>query len=607
MAEFFAELKRRHIYRVGAAYVVVAWALTQLVEILTQVYSLPLWLAQAVIAALAIGFPVALIAAWMIEAKPHEAVVAAVRSKPTVVDWTLCGALVVVLLFMGYQQIVPRQAGVEAAKDAAASTATAVSIAVLPFTNLSSDPEQEFFSDGMTEEITAALAKVPDLRVVGRTSAFEFKGQNRNLRAIGQALSATHLIEGSVRKAGSRVRITAQLINSTEGTHLWSENYDRELTDIFAIQEDIARAIAGSLRMPLGLRPGENLIANRNIDVELYQKFLQLRAQMRALNNQRIREQVLPELEELVARDPNFAPAWSYLSRLYILIELAVDFQIWNRPVDETRRLWQSAFEKSEKAAREAIRLDPKQAFAYSNLGRWIEPNRKNFAAAEDLHRKALELDPFDSEVLYQYGDFLFHTGRVKEALRVYQQALALDPQSPTPENRVAIALLADGQANAVIAMLEGRPLRSGVTRSQLAQAYAVAGQFDKAADTVLGPGGGGGGGISDRNAAEEAARHIRSAPTKVSDASALPGWHWYFDYVYGYVGAPERLLDYPERAMQAGEPVFAVWFSRNYAPARKTERFKALVREAGLVDYWKARGWPDLCRPTTGDDFECE
>ena len=127
---------------------------------------------------------------------------------------------------------------------------------MLPFVNLSSDKEQEFFSDGMTEEITAALAKVPDLRVVARTSAFQFKGQNRDIQSIGQQLHATHLIEGSVRKAGNRVRITAQLIKADDGTHIWAENYDRELTDVFAIQEDIARAITTSLRMPLGLKPG---------------------------------------------------------------------------------------------------------------------------------------------------------------------------------------------------------------------------------------------------------------------------------------------------------------------------------------------------------------
>jgi TolB-like protein/tetratricopeptide (TPR) repeat protein len=608
MADFFAELKRRQIYRVGAAYVVAAWVLTQLIEILAQVFTLPLWIAQAAIVLLAIGFPIALFAAWMIESKPHEAVAAAVRSKPTIVDWTLCGALAVVLLFMGYQQIAPSsdalpQASVKAAKEASLNPRTGISLAVLPFANLSSDPEQEFFSDGMTEEITAALAKVPDLRVVGRTSAFEFKGQNRDLRAIGQALSATHLIEGSVRKAGDRLRITAQLINASDGTHLWSENYDRELTDIFMIQEDIARAIAMSLRMPLGLRPGENLVSSRTVDVDVYQRFLQLRAQVRARNVQPVREQVLPGLEELVAREPNFAPAWSYLSRLYITIQNPLDFQIWNRPVEETRRLWEAAIEKSEKAAREGIRLDPRQAFAYTGLAR-VEASRKNWAASEDLHRRALDLDPYDPEVLLYYGDLLFLTGRVKDSLRVYQQAQALDPLGQTPTPRLGLALLADGQANAAIALLEGRPNNGGVGNSALAQAYAMVGRFDKASETLLLIGRGG---ISDRRAMEEAARLIRGAPAKVSDPSALLGWHFYADFAYGYIGATERLLDYPERAMQAGQLLTAVWFARNYATVRDTERFKRLVREAGLVDYWKARGWPALCRPVGNDDFVCE
>src|SRR5207302_3466335 len=133
----------------------------------------------------------------------------------------------------------------------------------------------------MTEEITAALAKVPDLRVVARTSAFEFKGKNIEVDKIGQQLHATHLIEGSVRKAGNRVRITAQLIKADDGTHIWAENYDRDLTDIFAIQEDIARALAASLRMPLGLKPGENLVSNRGIDPESYQQYLRAKALFR--------------------------------------------------------------------------------------------------------------------------------------------------------------------------------------------------------------------------------------------------------------------------------------------------------------------------------------
>ena len=151
--------------------------------------------------------------------------------------------------------------------------------------------------------------------MVARTSAFEFKGQNRDIQSIGQQLHATHLIEGSVRKAGNRVRITAQLIKADDGTHIWAEDYDRELTDVFAIQEDIARAITASLRMPLGLKPGENLVNNRSIDPESYQQYLRARALVTALGMQNLTD-ASRMLEQVVARNPNYAPAWSLLSSL---------------------------------------------------------------------------------------------------------------------------------------------------------------------------------------------------------------------------------------------------------------------------------------------------
>src|SRR6185369_10943717 len=175
-----------------------------------------------------------------------------------------------------------QQADGAAARQRSLSPAGAISIAVLPFVNLSSDKEQEFFSDGMTEEITSALAKVPNLRVVGRTSAFQFKGENKDLRAIGQALSATHLIEGSVRKDGNQLRITAQLIKADDGTHLWTESYDRELKGVFAVQEEIATAIAASLEVPLGLKKGEALVPNRTSDETVYENYLRAKALVRS-------------------------------------------------------------------------------------------------------------------------------------------------------------------------------------------------------------------------------------------------------------------------------------------------------------------------------------
>jgi TolB-like protein len=607
MADFFAELKRRHIYRVGAAYVVVAWALTQGVAILAQIFVLPSWIAQTTIVLLAIGFPAALIAAWMIESKPHEAVASAVRSKPTIVDWTLCGALAVVLVFMAYQQIAPsQQPGVDAARSASLDPARTISLAVLPFGNLSSDPEQEFFSDGITEEITAALAKVPDLRVVGRTSAFEFKGQNRDLRAIGQALSATHLIEGSVRKAGDRVRITAQLINADDGTHLWSENYDRELTDIFAIQEDIARAIATSLRMPLGLKPGQNLVSTRNIDPEIYQEFLRIRARASTALGNASRAEATEALEKLLARAPNFAQAWASLSGTYFQSEVnRVYGVLWNQPIEESRRQLPLIYEKSERAAREAIRLDESQVIAYRTLAS-IEYHRNNWAAAEDLFRKGSEVDPHDPDLLIGHALFLTRTGRVKQALQVMQEVHALEPLTPAANVGLALTHFANNQPDAAIALLEGRAGIGVLGQTGLAQAYAMTGQFDKAGNVVLEIGRGAVGQRLGPSRIGELADLLRNA-RKVRDPKALPSLPESLDFIYAYVGAEDRLLDFSERALEAdlfSELRFL--FNPVYSPARKTERFETLVRKAGLVDYWKARGWADMCRPTDADDFEC-
>jgi hypothetical protein len=203
MANFLAELKRRHIYRVGAAYVVAAWALAQVIDLLSQVFALPSWIAQPAIIVIAVGFPIALLVTWVVESKPQQVIASAVRSKPTILDWMLFSAVAVLIALSGYRLIAPssdmatRQTGVDAVRSAASSPAGAISIAVLPFANLSGDAQQEFFSDGMTEEITSALARVPDLRVVARTSAYQFRDQNRDIQSIGQQLHATHFIEGS--------------------------------------------------------------------------------------------------------------------------------------------------------------------------------------------------------------------------------------------------------------------------------------------------------------------------------------------------------------------------------------------------------------------------
>jgi TolB-like protein/Tfp pilus assembly protein PilF len=503
----------------------------------------------------------------------------------------LAGVLIVAAAFISYRQFAPSGDGqaVVAERAVSAPQANAISIAVLPFANMSGDVDQEFFADGMTEEITAALAKVPNLRVVARTSSFQFKAQNQDLRVVGQALGTNHLIEGSVRRVGDRVRITAQLIKVDDGTHLWSETYDRQLTDIFAIQEDIATAIAGALRVPLGLQQGDTLVSSRTIDPESYQQFLRARMILRNRGPQGSQQSTVQDryagavamLEQVVARDPGYAPAWALLSMMT------------------------SDRNKKEAAAREAIRLDPRNAAGYGALALSGVFGLGNFASYEDLYRKALALDPDEPEVLNLLASLLTSTGRIKEALSIRERLRTVEPFIPQYNNHIANLMLIEGQNQAAIAILEALPAASRFNVT-LAHAYAAEGRYGEAADTLLaakpwnpivGP-------------QEDAARLLRSAPTKVKAPEALPAFRNELSYLYGYIGALGRGLDDPERLVAEGKhlalPQARHLWSPEYAPIRKTERFKALVRNTGYVDYWRARGWADFCRPLDADDFAC-
>jgi DNA-binding SARP family transcriptional activator/TolB-like protein len=513
----------------------------------------------------------------------------------------LAGAAIVMIALISYQYLalVSAQPGIVAERAAAADPASAISIAVLPFLNLSGDANQEFFSDGMTEEITSALAMVPDLKVVARTSAFQFKGEKNDMRAVGKALNATHLVEGSVRKVGDRVRITAQLIEVGKGTHLWSENYDRRLSDIFATQEEIARTIVGSLMTPLRLAPGGRLVSNRSIDLESYQQYLRAKPLVRA------RSRGVPAairiLEPLVARYPDFAPAAAQLAHAY---GLTPNYSR-NASIDELRRVVDEYLPKAEAAGRRAIQLDPGLAEGYVSLAR-VQVSRGKFLLADNLLSKALALDPSYPDALSGYSNLLANVGRVKEALAIKQQLLALEPYVPSYNVDVAEMLWVNGQNDAAIAKLNGlRSLDVGALSKDLAIIHAAMGHYKEAADILQE----GGGGVPPAMAAP-AVRLLRQAPAAPAPPQSLPRLGT-LGFVYLYAGAPVRSLESYEEWAEAG--YFAsggadnalLWHS-SYARARKTERFKAFARATGYVEYWRARGWPEFCRPIGTDDFVC-
>jgi len=603
MGGLLSELKRRHILRAGAAYAVASFALIEVVSNVAPALRLPDWTLTFIIVLLAAGFPLAMLMLWMRELGPADG-----ANQTTKFDWALMGALVIVLGFIGYDRIAATPGAMPAPTNAAASASAAgsISIAVLPFVNLSSDPEQEFFSDGMTEEITSALAKVKTLRVVGRTSAFEFKGQNKDLRAIGQALGAGHILEGSVRKDGTQIRVTAQLIKTDDGTHVWTENYDRELKSVFVVQDEVARAIAGALHAPLGLAAGETLVAGRAMDPEIYQTYLRGKALFRArgtVGDPLTRAVGL--LEKVIEREPDFAPAWALLAQVYANAPQETPS---NRrgDVEELRVVADSFLTKAEGAGRRAIALDPLSSDAFAGAAN-AKVFRGSYVEMEDLYRQALKLDPYNPDALHGLSQQLAGLGKRQEAKVLRAQLMALEPLVPRFNRDAGRLLEADGRAEAALAVFQALPSDSLERAGNVARLYAALGRYQEAADTILGapPG------AFRPGAAEPAARLLRIAP-KIAPAQELPELPSGLAFVYFHVGASDRfvesILDGLEFQLESGYRAgFGVVFQNSTASVRASTRFKALARRAGLVDYWRARGWPDLCRPVGADDFACD
>ncbi len=603
LGNLLAELKRRHIYRAGAAYAVAAFALIEIVSNVAPMFDLPAWIGRGVVLLLILGFPVTLLVVWLRELPPADG--AAARAVTGKLDFVLIGALVAVVGFMAYDRFAPAP-GATTAQEAGGPNTGMISIAVLPFVNLSSDKEQEYFSDGMTEEITSALAKVKDLQVVGRTSAFEFKGQNKDLRAIGAALGATNILEGSVRKEGNQIRVTAQLIRADTGRHIWTDNYDRELKSVFAIQDEIAQAIAAALQVPLGLKPGETLVASRAIDPENYQAYLRAKALYRARGNgEKPLTAAIALLEPLVAREPDYAPAWALLALTY---SNAPQENPTGLEGEERRRVNDSYLTKAEAAGRRAIELAPNSADAYAGAANSRVFNGRELEAIA-LYRQALKIDPFNPDALHGLSQQLVWLGPLNEAHAMRLQVFSLDPLVPQFTNDYARLLDLEGQPEAALAIYKSLPSTRLTRAGYIAQVYASMGRYAEAADAILSaPAGEFSPGV-----AEAAVRLLRQAPATVTpqDLPDLPNG---LSFVYIHVGATDRWvkaeLDALQSSIDAGYRSGGSTIRLHMpwaAPARKTERFKELMRRSGAVDYWRANGWSGSCRPTTGDDFVCE
>ncbi len=445
MSSFFEELKRRNVFRVGVAYVVVAWLIIQVIETVSDPLGLPDWTEAFFIVVLLAGLPVILIFSWAFELTPQglkktrdvrvEESVTAVTGKK--LNYTIILVLVLSLGYFLYErqglvEQVEQTAAVADASSEVTSTEGVASVAVLPFVNMSADPEQEYFSDGISEELLNLLAKIPELRVPARTSSFQFKGQNLDISEVAKQLNVRHVLEGSVRKADVRVRVTAQLIEADTGYHLWSDTYDRELDDIFAIQDEISAAIVDALSDTLGLEASVAPQVTKAANPEAYNAYLLAQHLVQKRTKQDL-EAAIPNYERSLALDPEYAPAHAGIGLAWYLLT-GSGSTYGDLSLEESLGKAMPHIEK-------ALALDPNLPEALGVMGLTLEA-RMRHEDALPYYEKALDLNPSLTDVRNWYSNALGDLGRPDEQFAEIQKAYEIDPLSVLTLNNYTNNLL---------------------------------------------------------------------------------------------------------------------------------------------------------------------
>lgn len=528
---FIKELQRRNVFKVGTAYLVVAWLILQVLDVIGDILELPAWGGKLLLAMVAVGFPIALILAWAFELTPegikreHEVDREESITKLTgqKLNHLIIGLLLVAVIFLLVDDYVLDKSPPVADEQSRESPAVVAdaeppvkdvpvasnekSIAVLPFVNMSPDPDQEYFSDGISEELLNLLAKVPDLKVIARTSSFAFKGQNVGIKDIAQTLGVEHVLEGSVRKAGNKVRITVQLIRAEDGSHLWSDTWDRELVDIFAIQDEIAGSVVEQLKVTLlGAAPRA-----QEVDPEAYSLFLQARHAYNQFTPDNFKQSAAL-FEQVLQRDPDYAAAWAWLAMArYQLVTVGNEYAGSARQaIDRSLELNPNSADahaiagqilmgdrQLEAAARhiqKALELEPSNFMA---LG-WavmLMRNLRRYDEAEGISQWVISRDPVNWGAHLHLSIAYFLSGQVDRALASFRNLLQLKPETFVAHTLVGLAMLQQGDLDEALAEVEAEPFEGmrlfGVAiaqhaRGQTAESDAVlAGLIEKYGDTM--------------------------------------------------------------------------------------------------------------------------
>jgi len=507
----FKELKRRNVIRVAAAYLIIGWLLAQVSATLESALHMPEWFDTMVVTVMLIGFPIALIISWIYELtpegikkekdiKPDDSIVQETSKKLNYI--TVVAALAVAGMF-AWQQMNPKQPEIRVHENdkvvaekapvipAQAGTSSNLtenqidsrlrgndglvsdkSIAVLPFVDLSQTKDQEYFTDGLTENLLHALAQIREIKVAGRTSSFAFKNHNVDLREIGKTLNVHKILEGSVQKSGKHIRITAQLINADDGIHIWSKKYDRDLVDIFAVQDEITAAVVMALRQ--SILGKDELNGGYGGDYDAYNAYLLGLNYLKKSNNESF-ELAIKEFKNALEIDPNMALAWAGLSQAYS---------------DKTGfgTYFASGYEKARVAALKAIELDPNLPEAYLALANIQKSYDWDWDGAEASLRRAYSLRPNDAEIMSKLAILKWNRGKHAEALKDTELALALDPLNETIQSERTRMLFYFNRYQEILPLAQERAKKypeRGTVHYTLGLTYCRLGEYKQALDVV--------------------------------------------------------------------------------------------------------------------------
>ena len=594
----FRELKRRNVFRVAAAYAVTAWLLLQLIDVVAPIIEAPDWVPKALLLLVIVGFPVSLLFAWAFELTPEglkferdvDRAASITYSTGRKLDFVIISVLSIALIVFAVDRFLWRETTLTIGESDRRS------IAVLPFANMSGDPGQQFFSDGISEEILNALVRVDGISVASRTSSFRFRGDQTSIRAIAEELGVLFVLEGSVRKDGEQLRITAQLIEAESDRHLWSETYDKQLEDVFAIQTDIANSITRSIQGHMGIEAAApQQVKTLTQDMDAYELYLKgyLAYQHRAVPQDVIDS--ITYLELAVARDPQFAVAWQYLGAAYATLPYwpasGIDFDEYIR--------------KSNDAAERALALDPELAFAHTilaeNLSVTPPYDRK---AAERQYELAAEKGSVEPTSYNWQGIALGMAGYLDESTAALQRCLQIDPEYRNCRYGLHQVYASRNDA---------------ARRKQLADEIYGSGEWSRNLAFIdvlflltLG----------ERNAAVIAVAHVdgfEDAPYMMliealdnpdeDHSAALRRYEaWAEENNIELSRYPELLaaLGAYDRVDFARLADYWYWLPV-YARFRQSDHFKSEIRRMGILAQWREKGFPPMCRPAGKNDFECD